>query len=250
MAENMIQDNETDIPTDLLGLWGYWSVKNEVAVNVDIDSPSLDKLSGLFLGFGSGDRSKWAALLPHLTKLKYLVSWTGNNPQSFFDAVTKMTWLERLCFGRLTAQDISGIAQLSKLQYLCVHQMAGPKTLEPITKLRSLRVLELGLNPSTSDLQCFSQNELGSLRSIILYGNKSRIDLPSIKPLGAIPSLEYLSIPTVRAGDDDLESVISLPKLKLIHLAKKGWPDASVELLRKKGVYVKQGIEEPRAAHQ
>ena len=230
------------IPPHLLGMWGHWEVKNEIETDLSPDSPDLDQAVGLFLGFGSGDRAVWAKRLPELQKLKYLVSWTGNNPQSLFDSITKMKWLKRLCFGRLSAKDISTLADLHGLEFLCIHRMSGPTALQPIVALENLRVLELGLNSKIADLDCFANNNLHSLQSIQLYANKPRIDFPSIKPLSAVKTLEYLSIPTVRADDADLRPLLELPKLKYLHLAKKSWPKSELEVIEKANISFKLGF--------
>ena len=88
-------------------------------------------------------------------RVKYLVSWTGYNPQFFFDAVARMSWLKRLCFGLLRAKDISDLRNLTELEYLCIHQLSGPTTLRPMAALRKLRVLELGLNDKTKGFRRF-----------------------------------------------------------------------------------------------
>ncbi len=231
---------------DLVGHWTFWSVRDEIRSDVELDSPELESITGLFLGFGSGDRKKWAERLPHLTRLKYLVSWTGYNPQSFFDAVARMTWLERLCFGRLRANDISGLRNLTDLQYLCIHQLSAPTTLRPVATLRKLRALELGLNDKIRDFADFvpNDNDLVSLRSLILYANKARIAVPSLRSLQALRSLEYLFTPTVNPADGDLACLGSLPRLKVVHVAKS-WLDSEVKLLTDKGIAVERDVRFP-----
>lgn len=227
-----------------MGLWGYWSVKDEIRSEVELDSAEVEKVTGLFLGFGSGDRAKWAERLPHLARLKYLVSRTGYNPQSFFDAVVRMSWLKRLCFSRLTAKDIAGLRNLTELEYLCIDQLSGPTTLRPITNLRKLRVLELGLNDKISDFDDFAHNDLACLRSLILRANKPRFKVPNLRPLQALQSLEYLFIPTVYPADGDLECLSSLPTLKFVHIAKS-WPDSVVKSLTDQGIGVERGLRFP-----
>jgi len=232
----------SSVPPHLFGMWADWDVREEVNANLELDSPDLDSASGLFLGFGSGDRKDWATRLPELRNLKYLVSWTGNNPQSFFDSIVRMSWLKRLCFGRLGAKDISGLSDLRDLEYLCIHSLAGPLTLQPIMDLEKLCALELGLNKKITDFECFSQNKLRALRSIIIYANKPRIHVPSIKPLVKVPSLEYISIPTVHAADENLQVLAKLANLKFLHLAKKAWPKPELDAIRANGVSVKLGF--------
>lgn len=230
------------VPSHLSGMWGHWDVRDEIDENLDLDSPGLDTATGLFLGFGSGDRKEWAKRLPKLRNLKYLVSWTGNNPQSLFDSIAEMSWLKRLCFGRLSAKDISGLSELQDLEYLCIHQLSGPSTLQPIMDLENLCALELGLNNKITDLERFFENRLRTLRSIIIYANKARIDIPSIKPLAAVSSLEYISIPTVRAADEDLQSLANLPNLKFLHLAKSAWPQTELDAIKAKDISIKLGF--------
>jgi len=233
-------DNSTDtfsgVPVDLIGLWNLWSVKDEIAVDVELNVAAIQKVNGIFLGFGSGDRKKWAALLQDARNIEYLVSWTGNNGQHFFDAVCNMTWLKRLCFGRLSAPDISNISRLTELEYLCATQLTRSRSLEPIVAMKRLRVVELGLTKRVDNyFECFESNKMHSVESMKFY-SQSIISVPSFRPFSKIPSLEYLSLPTIRPADRSLKWLYELPRLKFVHIPKGGWDDKEISALEEAGV--------------
>ena len=98
------------------------------------------------------------------------------------------------------------------------------------------------MNNKITDFECFSQNKLRALRSIIIYANKPRIHVPSIKPFVEVPSLEYISIPTVHAADENLQALAKLPNLKFLHLAKKAWPQPELDAFRANGISIKLGF--------
>ncbi len=240
----VVQNNGSElfgIPKDLLGFWADWDVCEAVRSDITLDDDRLKDIEGLFLGFESGDRDEWAKILPTLENIKYLVSWTGNNTQKLFDAICNMTWLQRLCFGRLSARSLSSIEYLNKLEYLCAFQLVGKKDLSPLMSLPSLRVLELGINPAVIDFSCFEQNQLRSVRTIKLSSNKTVV-VPTIRHFAQIPSLQYLSIPQVRAEDKDLSSLLTLKNLRVVHLAQRGWPKSEIEILSQYGMEVRLGL--------
>ena len=224
------------VPVDLIGLWNFWSVKDQIAADIEINSAAIQEVAGIFLGFGSGDRKKWAEFLQEARNIEYLVSWTGNNGQHFFDAICNMHWLKRLCFGRLGAPDISNISKLTELEYLCATQLSGSRTLEPITTMKRLRVVELGLTRKIdSYFECFESNEMHSIVSMKFYSN-SPLTVPSISPFSRIPSLEYLSLPTVRPLDGSLKYLFELPKLKALHIPNGGWDKDEIDGLKDMGI--------------
>jgi len=235
------------VPVNLIGDWGHWSVRDQITSEITIDetasiasvAAAIREVSGVFLGFGSGDRKKWAALLQEAPNIEYLVSWTGNNTQYFFDAVCNMHWLKRLCFGRLFAPDISNISKLTELEYLCVPTLSRSRTLEPIAAMKNLRVLELGLSRKISDdfFDCFASNEMHSVVSMSFFLN-SGLKIPSIMPFSKVSSLEYLSLFNIRTLDGSLEYLLDLPNLKALTIPKRGWREGEIDTLRDAGIKV------------
>ena len=161
------------------------------------------------------------------------------------DSVLQMHWLKRLCVGRLGAGDLSAFRDLKKLEYLCIHQLHGAKDLSPIGDLPSLEVLEIGFNHYVSDLDWLSGYGLTKLRSLIVYGNKSRFQVSDLRPLARLQALEYLSIPTLDADTSQIESLLGLRHLKFVNLRKKAWPDSVIGALEERGVHVQLGIKPP-----
>lgn len=228
-------------PFDLRGDWGYWSVKDSIDGSCDLDNPNLRTLEGLYIGAESDTYRKWAKVLPTLNNVEYLVSWTGTNPQPLADAILSMTWLRRLCFGRLGAKDISQLSGLDQLEYLCIHQLAGSKDLRPIGELEKLKVLEVGLNTQVSDLEWLRSSKLAHLRSFISYGANGLARVPSFAPLGELRNVEYLQLPVLDPQDGDLKVLLSLPRLRFVHLRQRKWDQSDIDALQDKGVNVAIG---------
>ncbi len=233
----MNRDAILEVPKDLIGYWHDWNVAEFVDDEANLGDEHLSKLQGLFLGFGSGDRKEWAKVLPTLSSLKYLVSWTGANPQSLLDAICRMTWLKRLCIGKLSARNLSPIASLQQLEYLCISHLMGERSLVPLVHSPKLVSLELGVSPASCDFSCFSENDLPSIRAVKIVSTKVTT-VQTIRHFEAVQSLEYLSLPTIRTEDGDLRFLTELRNLRLVVLTKKGWRDSEIEVLRENGVQV------------
>ena len=233
------------IPRDFWGDWRLWELDETAVQSASVDDEALSDFPGIYISTEDEDRKAWIKRLPHLDKTKYIVSWRGNNPQSLVDAVLKMQWLERLCFGRLGARDLSALSGLGRLEYLCIIQLCGPKDLSPIGGLPSLKVLEIGFNQEVVDLEWLSGPGLTKLRSLIVYGNKSRFPVSDLQPLAGLSALEYLSIPTLDPINDTLDPILELQNLKFLNLKKKAWSDTAIKTLEDRSVIVQLGIKPP-----
>lgn len=229
------------IPYRFRGHWGFWTVQDQIDVECSIASPNLRQTAGLYGGFDADRAGAWRNTLPSLRNVRYLVSWTGGNGQKLVDAILRMTWLQRLCFGGLRAHDISGIGGLTKLEYLCVHQLQGAKDLHAIAELERLHVLELGINQSVQDLNWIQGPGLKQLRSLIIYGNRARFPISDLTALRNLTSLEYVSIPTIRPAKLSLFVFLDLPNLKALHLRAENWDETELQSLQDRKVRITIG---------
>lgn len=233
-----MKTTEDRIPFEFHGNFGFWSVRETIRSDLSPGSPELGSIRGVWGGFNSEDADEWKRVLPTLRNIRYLVSWTGFNTQPLVDSVLKMLWLERLCFGNLRAADLSALRNLSRLDYLGIHQLGGAKDLSPLARLRSLRVLEIGLNDKVVNFDWLEGDGLKSLQSLIVYGNRSTFTVPGFQSLTELKCLQYISLPTIKPAELSLQPFLSLPDLKVLHVRNESWPTSEVEGLRSKGVHL------------
>ena len=187
-----------------------------------------------------GDKRKLAAALRNNRDLKYLAFWTGYTTQHLLDSISTITTLERLAFGHLRASDISGLANLKKLKYLSITSLSSATTLRPLSELRNLISLGLGISAKIKSLDDFSDNSMHSLRALHLgESSETVVTIESLEPLRALPTLEYIAIGRIRSRDRSLAGFFELPKLKALELDKNArFPMRDIESLRSKGVAV------------
>ena len=206
----------------------------------------LDEMEAALLEAVNGDlavrrdNKKLAAAIRNNQELKYLAFWTGYNTQPVLDSIVTITSIERLAFGYLRAKDISGLANLKRLEYLSITSLSSATTLKPLTNLENLVSLGLGISEKISSLDDFTENSMHSLRALHLGESGERvITVDSLEPLGALPTLEYVAIGRLRAKDSSLAGFLELPKLKALQLDKNArFPESDIESLRSKGVVV------------
>lgn len=186
------------------------------------------------------DKRKLAAALRNNAELKYLALWTGYTTQDLMDSIATITTLERLAIGHLRAADISGLANLKNLEYLCISSLSSATTLKPLTELESLVSLSLGISPNITSLEDFSVNSMSGLRALHLgRGSERVVTIGSMEPLSNLPTVEYVAIGRIRSRDRSLAGFLELPKLKALELDKNArFPDSDIDSLRSKGVVV------------
>ena len=226
--------SELPIPEDLRASHWCWGE----AINDAMSETLAEALEGKV---GSRDDKRGLAdALRNSTELKYLAFWTGYTTQYLLDSISTITSLERLAFGHLRAPDISGLANLKNLQFLSIASLSSAHTLEPITKLGNLVSLGLGITSKITSLEDFSTNSLLSLRALHLgESSESVITIDSLKPLGAVPSLEYIAIGRIRSKDRSLAGFLELPALKALQIDKNAqFTSDDIDALELKGIRV------------
>lgn len=184
------------------------------------------------------DKRKVADALRDNGELKYLAFWTGYTTQYLLDSISTITSLERLAFGYLRAPDLSGLAKLKNLQYLSIASLSSADSLKPLTHLKDLVSLGLGISSKITSLDEFSCNSLHSLRALHLGENSERVmTIDSLEPLSAIPSLEYIAIGRIRTRDRSLAGFLEIPNLKALQIDKNAkFARADIDAIESKGI--------------
>ncbi len=226
--------SEIPIPEDLRA--SHWNWGKEIN---DLGAQALKSVLNDKVGIRD-DKKKLAAALRDNRDLKYLVFWTGYTTQTLLDSIATITTLERLEFGYLRAQDISGLARLKLLKYLSIVSLSSASTLKPLTELENLVSLGLGISTKITSLEDFSVNSMRSLRALHLGESSERvITVDSLSPLGALPSLEYVAIGRIRSRDKSLSGFLELPHLKALQIDKNArFSSNDIDSLRSKGICV------------
>jgi hypothetical protein len=226
--------SEFPIPEDLRASHRCWGG----AINDAMSEALAEALEGKV---GSRDDKRGVAdALRNNAKLKYLAFWTGYTTQYLLDSISTITSLERLAFGHLRAPDISGLANLKNLRFLSIASLSSAHTLKPLTELGSLVSLGLGISSKITSLEDFSTNSLLSLRALHLGESSERvITIDSLKPLGAVPSLEYVAIGRIRSKDRSLAGFLEIPDLKALQIDKNAqFSSDDIDALESKGISV------------
>ena len=226
--------SEIPIPEELRASHWNWDKKIRETMADDL-ADIVDSYVG-----ARDDKAKFAAALRDNRQLKYLALWTGYTTQNLLDSVCTATNLKRLEFGNLRATDISGLANLKKLEYLSIVSLSSAESLGPLTGLRNMISLGLGISTKITSLEDFSVNSLRNLRALHLGESSERVvTVDSLTPLGALKSLEYVAIGRIRTKDRSLAGFLELPFLKALEIDKNArFSSKDVELLASNGVRV------------
>ena len=227
------------IPKELNPSHYSWDTEIREAMKVQFSRDP--KLKALFNTVAQPNWNKrFAAALRNNTEIKYLIFETGYTSQGMLDDISTMTSLERLAFGYLRATDISGLANLKRLQYLCIESLSSTSNLQPVIALRELISLFIGISPKINSLEDFSQNSLYRLRALFLGESSERvITVDSLNPLGAVSSLEYLVLGRIRSRDRSLSRLVDLPHLKVFQYDKNArFNSDHIDALKSRGIAV------------
>lgn len=183
-----------------------------------------------------------AKALRNNKQITHLAWATGYTSQFMFDCIATIETLERLGFGYLRASDISGLANLKRLQYLSIDSLSSASTLEPLMQLQDLISLGIGISTKITSLEDFSDNSLNSLRALFIGASSERvITVDSLDPLGSLYSLEYLMVACMRSKDRSLAGLLKLRNLKALEVDKRAqFSKVDIEALESAGVVVTQ----------
>lgn len=136
----------------------------------------------------------WTTKLPTLQHLKRLKLWT-HVTQPVFDAACELTQLEVFQVKWSNIQDLGAISALRHLQALSIGSSTRVKSIEPLSGLRSLKLLELENFKSILDFSPLVKLE--GLESLAVTGSMwSRQAIASLEPFAAMTWLSSLAIDT------------------------------------------------------
>jgi hypothetical protein len=170
---------------------------------------------------------RWCEYLPTLKKLKYL--WLESRvPQPLFDAATQLSRLTGLYVKWGGIKDFSSISGMTNLRALWVGSNKSLQRLEALHALKKLQWLQFENIPASGDLAFL--RGLPQLRGLEICGDwhsMKKLKVKSLKPLEALPKLEWLRLSVITAPADELVSLGKLPKLKYLHLDNT-WPMESL----------------------
>ena len=161
---------------------------------------------------------KWIEVLPTLNNVKAL-SVRHRVKQDFFDAICKMKNLESLMFWTSTVENISSIANLTKLTDLKLWRFSTLKDISPLILLKHLTHLSID--------NCFAVENydvLGQMTQLIgleLCGDSSapkNLRIKSLKPFETLKNLKHLDLSSASVVDKSYESILTMTSLERFDL--------------------------------
>jgi len=136
----------------------------------------------------------WVKKLPTLKHLKRLQLW-AQVTQPVVDAACELQQLEVFHIKWSNIQDLSAISKLHNLQALSIGSSTRVKSIEPLSVLQSLTLLELENFKSISDFSPLTK--LKALKSLAVTGSMwSRQAIENLDPFASMTWLSSLTIDT------------------------------------------------------
>lgn len=161
--------------------------------------------------------------------LRLLVAGAAN--QDFLDEICELSELRHLDLGwPFTANDLSGLRRLKKLEVLKINSPRNVTDFTPILDLPALRYLFIENAKHLTSLDWLVPLK-GQLVSLGIEGSIWTMQpVPSLAPLAGF-GFEALFLTSVRLKDKDLTPLAECPNLKLLTCARFA-PKTSFEALR------------------
>jgi internalin A len=129
---------------------------------------------------------------------------------------------------RFSKEGTQYLALLQQLEQLSVYGELTDDALEPIGRIKSLKILLLD-SQQISDIGIAHLSALRNLQDF--YLNRSAIDDRGLESLAAIPSLKSVYIGNSKITDDGIPYLLRLPELERIDLSSSQITDAIIETL-------------------
>lgn len=162
----------------------------------------------------------WCEALPSLTKLRFL--WISTRvSQALFEAACRVPRLEGLYVKWGAIDDLSPIVRRLGLRFLHIGSAPGITSIECLSELRGLEVLELENLHRVPDLSAVGR--LPDLEGLALYGGEKGWRVPDLAPLSRLASLRYLFLVRLRPADRSLRPLYYLDHLRTLRL-DPAWP--------------------------
>ena len=183
--------------------------------------PATDDLSTLSGAetrlFVHGD-SKGLDRLDELRSLEAL--WVGNVNEAQLARIVARIAPLYLMFDGLRAADLSPLRRLGRLQALEIRWDTKVSDISFLSGLQALRLFALSHCPKVRDL-----SPLASLRDLEVLelsgGMWSTFKPETLRPLAALEKLWGLSLTNIRAGDESLEPIANLKRLRKLELSNQ-----------------------------
>lgn len=166
----------------------------------------------------------WCDALPGFANLRFL--WMSTRvSQAMFEAACRVPRLEGLYVKWGGIDDLSPLLRQMGLRFLHIGSSPGITSIECLSEMRSLEVLELENLHRIEDLSTIGR--LSNLLGLALYGGEKGWPVRSLGPICRLGALRYLFIPGVRPEDRSLQPLHELGSLRTLRLDSR-WPQADV----------------------
>lgn len=189
--------------------------------NLSIVSLAMDFPTGTSDKIRKEIERKWIDTLPKLEKVKAL-SVRHRVKQDFFEAICQMPNLEQLFFWSSTAEDISSIAKLTRLQRLKLWSFTRLIDISPLLYLRTLKVLSIDNCFKVENYEVLG--EMPWLIGLELCGDTfapKYLRLNSLKPFISLKNLKHLDLSVASIIDKSFESILEMESLERLDLLAK-----------------------------
>ncbi|MFW6085511.1 MAG: hypothetical protein ACODAA_09875 [Gemmatimonadota bacterium] len=169
----------------------------------------------------------WCEALPGFTSLRFL--WMSTRvSQAMFEAACRVPRLEGLYVKWGGIDDLSPILRRMGLRFLHIGSSPGITSVECLSEMRSLEVLELENLHRIDDVSVIGRLE--GLLGLALYGGEGGWRIRSLGPLSRLGALRYLFMPGVRPEDGSLRPLHELGSLRTLRLDSRWSQDEVLDL--------------------
>lgn len=166
----------------------------------------------------------WCEALPGFTRLRFL--WMSSRvSQALFEAACRVPRLEGLYVKWGAIDNLSPIARRLGLRFLHVGSAPRITSIECLSELRGLGVLELENLHRVADLSVIGR--LSDLEGLALYGGEKRWQVPDLAPVSRLAALRYLFLVGLRPANRSLRPLYGLEHLRTLRL-DPSWPQDEV----------------------
>ncbi len=174
---------------------------------------------------------QWCGVLPTLKGVKHL--WLNSRaPQRLFDAACQVPELEGLWLKWSGVKSLEALTLSRSLRALHMGSSTGVRSIDVLSQMSGLRWLGLeNLKLITSLDPLRNLKELVGLAVEGSMWSTQHVD--SLRPIGDLVELRFLSLVNLRSRDKTLEPLFRLNKLEALQAAT-WWNEAELEELRRR----------------
>lgn len=165
--------------------------------------------------------NSWRESLPDMDNVEY-IWFSSRTTQELFDAVCEMKSIKGLYIKWSGIKSIDKITKAKSLRYLHIGSSPSLAPLEPLGQLPALEWLELENIRACEDLS-FTKN-LINLKGLAIAGDGNSIKYlkaKNLEPLTSLQELYWLSLGTFMVEQDGLLPLAKLRKLKYLFISNK-----------------------------